>query len=162
MPLLRCGALNGKVVVLIKPRLLVEHDLGDGLHLPGNADVALDRDDAACNRDVAKLVPEVVGNDFLVVPEDNLVNELLGGELPCVLKDKGPALVGEPSIVFVIYEVIVQDVEPNINGDAAQVIHQESKIMVRYGDSDPRASDIHRELGKGGHLSRRRMGLNAV
>src|SRR6266540_419018 len=142
MPSLRCGALNGTVVVLVKPRLLVEHDLGDRLHLSGNADVSLDRDDAACNRDVAKLVPEVVGNDFLVVPEYNLVNELLGAELPCVLKDKGPALVGEPSIVLVIYEVIVQDVEPNINGDAAQVIHQEGEIMVWYDDIDARASDI--------------------
>ena len=170
MPPLRYGALNGTVVVLIKPRLLVEHDLGDGLHLPGNADVSLDRDDAACNRDVAKLVPEVFGNDFLVVPEDNLVNELLGAELPCVLKDKVPVLVGEPSIVLVIYEVIVQDVEPNVNGDAAQVIHQEGEIMVRYDDFDARASDIHRERGrgKGGHLSTRlpwrrmRMGLNVV
>ena len=119
---MRCGALNGTVVVIIKPRLLIEHDLGDGLHLPGNADVSLDRDDAACNRDVAKLVPEAVGNDSFVVPEDNLVNELLGAELPCMLKDKGPALVREPSIILVIYEVIVQDVESNINGDAAQII----------------------------------------
>ncbi len=168
MPPLRCGALNGTVVVLIKPRLLIEHDLGDGLHLPGNADVSLDRDDAACNRDVAKLVPEVVGNDSLVVPEDNLVNELLGAELPCMLKDKGPALVGEPSIVLVIHEVIVQDLEPNINGDAAQVIHQEGEIMLRYEDFDARASDIHGERRKGGHLSTRlswrrmRMELNVV
>jgi hypothetical protein len=152
MPPLCCGALNGTVVVLIKPRLLIEHNLGDGLHLPGNADVALDRDDAACNRNVAKLVPEVFGNDSLVVPEDNLVNELLGAKLPCMLKDKGPALVGEPSIVLVIYEVIVQDVEPNINGDAAQVIHQEREIMLRYDDFDARASDIHGERRNGSHF----------
>jgi len=152
VPPLRCGALNGTVVVVIKPRLLIEHDLGDGLHLPGNADVSLDRDDAACNRDVAKLVPEAVGNDFFVVPEDNLVNEFLGAELPCMLKDKGPALVGEPSIVLVIHEVIVQDVESNINGYAAQVIHQEGEIMVRYDDFDARASDIHGERRNGSHF----------
>jgi hypothetical protein len=30
--------------------------------------------------------------------------------------------------------------------------------MVRYDDFDARASDIHRELGKGGHLSTRLRG----
>ena len=142
--------------MLVKPRLLVEHDLGDGLHLPSNKDVWLDRDDAACNRDVAKLVLEVSGNDFFVVPEENLVNELIRAVLPCVLKDTGPALVGELSIVLVIYEVIIQDVEPHITGDAAQVIHQVGEIMLRYKDFDARTSDAQGELGKsGGHLSTR-------
>lgn len=142
--------------MLVKPRLLVEHDLGDGLHLPGNKDVWLDRDNAACNRDIAKLVLEVSGNDFFVVPEENLVNELIGAVLPCVLKDTGPALVGELSIVLVIYEVIIQDVEPHITGDAAQVIHQVGEIMLWYEDFDARTSDAPGELRKsGGHLSTR-------
>ena len=72
-----------------------------------------------------------------------------------MLKDKGPLLVGEPSIVLVVYEVIVQYVEPNVNSDAAQVIHQGGEIMVRYDDCDARASDTHGERGKGGHLSTR-------
>ena len=149
---------HGSVVVLFKPLLLVEHDFGDGLRLPGNDDVFLGSDDAACNRDFDKVVHEAVGKDILVVPEDNLVNELFRAVLPCVVKDKVPALIGEPSIVLVICEVIVQGGEPSTTDDAVKVIHQGGKIMFRYEDLDTRAFETKGQLGKGGrqtHLSTR-------
>lgn len=86
-----------------------------------------------------------------------------------MLKDKVPALVGELSIVLVICEVIVQDVEPSTTGDAVQVIHQGGEIMFRYEDLDARAFETQGQLGKGGrHLSTRllcgrmRKGMNVV
>ena len=58
-----------------------------------------------------------------------------------MFKDTGPALVGESFIFLVIYEVIVQDVEPHIKGDATQVIHQVGEVMLRCDDFDARACE---------------------
>jgi hypothetical protein len=153
MPRPQDKSCNGASVILIEPRRLEKHDLGDVLHLPSNDDVSPEGDDVTRNRDVAEFIRGGPGDDLaFVVSEDELVDELVRAELQCRLDDEGTARGGEPPIVLVVNEVVVQDVEPNAHGDAVQVVHEAGDIIIRYHYGDARVGDIHGEHGGGGHF----------
>ena len=97
---------NGAGVILIKPRRLEEHDLCNVLPPPSNADVLLERDELARNRDVAELV-QVPLDLIVIIPEDELVDELVRVQLQCKLQHVGGTGWGKPPVVIEVNEVIV-------------------------------------------------------
>jgi hypothetical protein len=88
----------------------------------------------------------------VVIPEDELVNELVRAEAQCGLEDELDTCTGKLSVVLVVDEVVLQDVEPKAHGDAVEVVHEAGDIIVWYNDRVTHLGDSHGKHGGGGHL----------
>ena len=149
---LQNSAQKGASVKRFKPRRLEEHDLGDVLHIPSDQDISLEGDDIARNGNLAELVGHVPDDSLFIIAKDELVNELVRAEQQCGLEDEFGTCMGKPSVVLVVDEVVLQDVESKAYGDAVEVVHEASDIIIRYNDGVTCLCETHGKHGSGGHL----------
>ena len=88
--------LDGLHIIAVKPRRVEKHHLRRIPNFSHEEDITLQRDDVACSRDTDEFVPLASFKDFvIVVTEDKLVYEYIGGKVGSSLDDQSNACGGK-------------------------------------------------------------------
>jgi hypothetical protein len=126
--------LHGVCVVFLQPRRFEEHDFGNILDLACNDNVTLKRDNLTSSSNANEGIGSILCELSFVVTEKDLANEQVWTQFDRSFEDDSNTSRTEKMILLVSNKVILQDVQADSFGDAVEVVHETSDVVV--GDSD--------------------------